>query len=98
MVIVQRNSNPQTEVVVRRPEQNMANTAKSEYLSVGEAIREAGVFSQQIYLAISSRKLEATRENGRWRLSRSSFNTWRKRLEARRELAATELETAHVTT
>ena len=64
--------------------------AKEEALSVSEAMREAGVFSQQVYAAISCRRLKAVRENGRWRISRTSFNEWRKRLEARREFAGQE--------
>ena len=37
---------------------------KTESLSVSEAAKEAVVFSQQIYTAISCGKLSATRENG----------------------------------
>lgn len=63
---------------------------KTEFLSVSEAEKEADVFSQQIYTAISCGKLNASRENGHWRISRASFNAWKKRLHTRRELAASE--------
>jgi hypothetical protein len=62
----------------------------NEVLSVSEAMKEAGVFSQQIYTAISCGKLSATRENGHWRISRASFTAWKTRLETRRALAARE--------
>jgi len=74
-----------------------AGNVKTEFLSVSQAMKEAGVFSQQIYLAISCGKLDATRDNGRWRISRTSFNAWRKRLQARRELIATEQQIAQAT-
>jgi hypothetical protein len=74
--------------------------AKEQVLSVSEAMREAGVFSQQVYAAISGGRLKAVRNSGRWQISQTSFNEWKKRLETRRGLAASEpcRQIAHVTT
>jgi hypothetical protein len=71
---------------------------KDETIGVREAAQEADAYPQQVYAAIADGRLKAERlENGRWRISRTSFNTWRKRLETRRELAVTQ-QTVSATT
>jgi hypothetical protein len=70
---------------------------KTEAIGVREAAQEADAYPQQVYAAIAGGKLKAERlENGQWRISRSSFNEWKRRLQTRRELAVPNRPAEHI--
>lgn len=72
---------------------------RDEGIGVRQGTQEANVYPQQIYAAIADGKLKAERlENGHWRISRASFDSWNRKLQTRRELAASEQEAVHAIT
>jgi hypothetical protein len=61
-----------------------------ELLEPKQAAIDAGVFTQQIYQAISDKLLAVDRRRGRVFIRRESFDRWKANLQAKRRMRVEE--------
>jgi len=63
---------------------------QKELLEPKHAAIEAGVFTQQVYQAISNKLIAVERHGGRVFIRRESFERWKTNLQARRQMRIEE--------
>ena len=68
----------------------------TEVLEPKQAAIEAGVFTQQVYQAISDKLLAVQRRGGRVFIKRESFERWKANLQARRRMRIREKQVREV--